>query len=58
MEGWDPVNRFDHIDWMAAVTPTDLPKSVRNHYVIEVLGCVLVFTNLSLGERACVIGFC
>ena len=29
-EGWDPVNRFTHTSWLAVVTPTDRPKSVRN----------------------------
>ena len=37
-EGWDPVNRFNYTSWVAIVTPTDRPKSVRNRCVIEVFG--------------------
>ena len=40
--GWDPVNRFKHTSWMAEVTPTVRPKSVRNHCVIEVFGGVFM----------------
>ena len=36
-EGWDPVSRFNHTSWLAAVTPTDRPKSVPNRCVIEYL---------------------
>ena len=35
-EGLDPVNRFYHTDWVAIVTSTGRPKSVRNRCVIEV----------------------
>ena len=38
---------------MAVVTPTDQPKSVRNHCVIEVCVC---FFEFSIGVRAFVIG--
>ena len=31
-DGWDPVNRFNHTSWVAIVTPTNRPKSVRNYY--------------------------
>ena len=40
-EGWNPVNWFNHTSWVAIVTPTDRPKSVRNPCVIEVFGGVL-----------------
>ena len=30
-----PVNQVNHICWVAVVTPTDRPKSVRNRCVIE-----------------------
>ena len=30
-----PVNHVNQTSWMAVVTPTDRPKSVRNRYVIE-----------------------
>ena len=34
------LTRFNHTSWMAVVTPTDRPKSVRNRCVIEVFGGV------------------
>ena len=34
-----PVNRFNHTSWVAVVTLTDRPKSVRNRCVIELFGC-------------------
>ena len=37
-EGWDPVNLFNHTSWVAIVTPTDRPKSVRNRCFIEDFG--------------------
>ena len=40
--GWDPVNWFKHTGWVAIVTQTDRPKSVRNRYVIKVFGGVFV----------------
>ena len=59
-EGWDPVKWFNHTSWVAVVTPTDRPKSVRNRRVIEVFGGVFVllhcFLYFSVGERAFVIG--
>ena len=30
-----PVNQLNHTSWVAVVTPTDRPKSVRNRFVIE-----------------------
>ena len=30
-----PVNQVNHTSWVAIVTPTDRPKSVRNCSVIE-----------------------
>ena len=44
----DPVNRFNHTSWVAIVTPTDRPKSVRNRCVIEVFCVVFVFSNCFL----------
>ena len=45
---------------MAIVTPLNRPKSVRNRYVIEVFGGVVVlsrcFLDLSVGVGAFVIG--
>ena len=60
MEGWHPVNRFNHTSWVAVVTPTDRPKSVRNRCVIEVfmacLCCRVAFLDFSVGVGAFVIG--
>ena len=40
-----PVNQVNHTSWVAVVTPTDRPKSVRNRYVIECFcGVVCVVT--------------
>ena len=30
-----PVNQVNHTSWVAVVTPTDRPKSVRNRCLIE-----------------------
>ena len=62
-----PVNRFNHTSWVAIVTPTDRPnsvrnrpKSVRNRCVIDIFGGVCTssrcFRGLSVGVRAFVIG--
>ena len=59
-EGCDPVNRFNHTSWVAVVTPTDRPKSVRNRCEMEVFGGVFVlsrcFSDFSVGVGAFVIG--
>ena len=40
-----PVNQVNHTSWVAVVTPTDRPKSVRNRCVIELFcGVVCVVT--------------
>ena len=44
----DPVYRFNHASWMAIVTPTDRPKSVRNRCVIKVLGGGFVLSRYFL----------
>ena len=44
LEGWDPVNWFDHTSWLAVITPTDRPKSVRNCCVTKVFGGVFVLS--------------
>ena len=41
----EPVNRFNHTNLVAVFTPTDRPKSVRNRYIIEVLGVVFVLSR-------------
>ena len=40
-----PVNQDNYTSWVAVVTPTDRPKSVRNRCVIELFcGVVCVVT--------------
>ena len=42
-----PVNQVNHTSWVAVVTPTDRPKSVRNRCVIKLFcGVVCVVTLL------------
>ena len=36
-----PVNQVNHTSWMAVVTPTDRPKSVRSRFVIVLFYCVV-----------------
>ena len=59
LEGWDQVKQFSHTRWVALVTHTDRPKSVRNRCVIEIFGgvCVLsrCFLGFSVGVRSFVI---
>ena len=58
-EGWarTPVN---HISWVAVVTTTDRPKSVRSRCVIELFVALFVLSlcpfDISAGEGAFVIG--
>ena len=47
-----PVNQTS---WVAVVTPTDRPKSVRNRCLIE-LFCGVVCVDISVGVGAFVIG--
>ena len=55
-----PVNQVNHTSWVAVVTPTDRPKSVRNRCVIELFcGVVCVVTlpfDISAGVGAFAIG--
>ena len=40
-----PVNQVNHTSWVAVVTPTDCPKSIRNRCLIELFcGVVCVVT--------------
>ena len=50
-EGWDPVNRFNNTSWVAVVTPTDRPKSVRNRCVIKVFGSAFMLSLSFLASR-------
>ena len=55
-----PVNQVNHTSWVAVVTPTDRPKSVRNRYLIELFVALFVFSlcpfDISVGVGAFVIG--
>ena len=55
-----PVKPVNHTSWVALVTPTDRPKSVRNRCLIELFcGVVCVVTcpfDISVGVGAFVIG--
>ena len=44
LEGWDPLNLFNHTSWVAVAYPTDRSKSVRNRCVIKVLVAFCVVT--------------
>ena len=41
-----PVNQVNHTSWVAVVTPTDRPKSVRNRCVIELFFEVVYVVTL------------
>ena len=55
-----PVNQVNHTSWMAVVTPTDRPKSVRNRCVMELFVALFVLSlcplDNSAGVEAFVIG--
>ena len=55
-----PVNQVNHTSWVAVVTPTDRPKSVRNRCVIELFVALFVLSlcpfDISAGVWAFVIG--
>ena len=54
-----PYTGFNHTNWVAVVTSTDRPKSVRNRYIIEIFGgvfcCHFTFFEFSVGVKAFVI---
>ena len=55
-----PVNQVNHTSWVAVVTPTDRPKSVRNRCLIELFLALFVLSlcpfDISMGVGAFVIG--
>ena len=55
-----PINHVNHTSWVAVVTPTDRPKSVRNRCVIELFVALFVLAlcpfDISVGVGAFVIG--
>ena len=61
-ESWKvgPVNKVNHTSWVAVVTPTNRPKSVRNRYVIKLFVALFVLSlcpfDISVGLGAFVIG--
>ena len=57
-----PVNQVNHTSWVAVVTPTDRPKSVRNRCVIKLFVAFFVLSlcpfDISVGVGAFVIVLC
>ena len=53
-----PVNQVNHTGWVAVVTPTDRPKSVRNRCVIELFCGVVCVVILSFWLFCWCRGFC
>ena len=53
-----PVNQVNHTSWVAVVTPTDRPKSVRNRYVIELFCGVVCVVTLPFWHCCWCRGFC
>ena len=55
-----PVNQVNHTSWVAVVTPTDRPKSVRNRCVIVLFMALFLLSlcpiDISVGVWAFVIG--
>ena len=51
-----PVNQVNHTSWVAVVTPTDRPNSVRNRCVIELFVAFFVLSlcpfDISVGVGA------
>ena len=49
-EDWAPINRINHTCWIAVVTPTDRPKSVRNRLIdVTCLWCLFFKFLLVMG---------
>ena len=53
-----PVNQVNHTSWMAVVTPTDRPKSVRNRCVIELFCGIVCVVTLPFWHFCWCRGFC
>ena len=53
-----PVNQVNHISWVAVVTPTDRPKSVRNRCIIELFCGVVWVVTLPFWHFCWCRGFC
>ena len=53
-----PVNQINHTSWVAVVTPTDRPKSVRNCCLIELFCGVVCVVTLPFWHFCWCRGFC
>ena len=53
-----PVNQANHASWVAVVTPTDRPKSVRNRCVIELFCGVICVVSFPIWHFCWCMGFC
>ena len=53
-----PVNQVNHTSWVAVVTPTDRPKSVRNCCVIKLFCGFFCVVTLSFWHFCWCMGFC
>ena len=53
-----PVNQVNHTSWVAVVTPTDRPKSVRNCRLIEHFCGVVCVVTLPFWHLCWCRGFC
>ena len=53
-----PVNQVNHTSWVAVVTPTDRPKSVRKRCVIELFCVVVCVVTLPFWHFCWCRGFC
>ena len=53
-----PVNQVNHTSWVAVVTPTDRPKSVRNRCLIEPFCGVVCVVTLPFWHFCWCRGFC
>ena len=54
----EPVNQVNHTSWVAVVTPTDRPKSVRNRCLIELFCGVVCVVTLPFWHFCWCRGFC
>ena len=53
-----PVNQVNHTSWVAIVTPTERPKSVRNRCLIELFSGVVFVVTLPFWRFCWCRGFC
>ena len=53
-----PVYQINHTSWVAVVTPTDCPKSVRNRCVIDLFCGVVCVVTLPFWHFCWYMGFC